>query len=175
MRRLSAVVLVALAAAFALTNSATATNANGNHDHYAFLAGVEPVEGPDTAVAPNGSTVQLTGSGDFNAGPGKSASGGGGYVIKDASGSTVASGSWTVTGVGGFVSYGEGIPQGAPGVFGGQLKLKVSLAGAGDGLLTVTCLLGAPPAGADEGITLILGHGWNFTHSTGGETAFVGL
>jgi hypothetical protein len=175
MRRLAAVGLVALAAAFALTGSATATNANGNHDHYAFLAGVEPVEGPDTAVAPNGSTVQLNGSGEFQAGPGKSASGGGSYVIKDASGSTVASGSWTVTGVGGFVSYGEGIPQGAPGVFGGQLQLQVSLAGAGDGLLTVTCLLGAPPGGADEGITLILGDGWNFTHSTGGETAFVGL
>ena len=43
---------------------------DGNHDHYAFLAGVEPVEGPDMAVAPNGSTVQLNGSGEFQAGPG---------------------------------------------------------------------------------------------------------
>src|SRR6266849_9420430 len=152
MGRLATVVLVVLAAALVLTGGATATNANGNHDHYAFLAGVDPVEGPDTAVAPNGSTVQLSGSGEFKAGPGKSASGGGGYVIKDASGSNVASGSWTVTGIGGFVNYGEGVP----GVFGGQLKLRVSLAGAGDGVLTNTCLQGTPPSGADEGITLIL-------------------
>lgn len=154
--------------------SAMATDANGNHDHYLFLAGVAPIEGPDEAVAPDGSTVSLSGTGEFTAGPNKSASGGGTYTIKNASGATVASGSWTVDGMLGFVSYGDGTPQGLPpNLFGGQAKLHVSLAGAGDGVLTITCLLGSPPGGADEGITLILGHGWNFTKSVEGETVFI--
>lgn len=164
-------VLVVLALAPA---SAMATNANGNHDHYQFSAGAPPVEGPDVAVAPNGSTVTLSGTGEFKAGPNKSASGGGTYTIKNASGETVASGSWTVDGVLGFVSYGNGTPQGTPpNFFGGQAKLHVTLEGAGDGVLTITCLLGSPPKGADEGITLILGGGLNFTKSVEGETLFI--
>jgi hypothetical protein len=168
MRRLAAVGLVLVASVLAMTGVASATNANGNHDHYTFLAGVTPfIEGPDEAVAPNGNTVSLSGSGDFTAGPNKDASGGGTYTIEDASGNTVASGTWTVSGVLGFVSYG-----GADGAFGGQLQLRVSLAGAGDGVLTLTCLVGSPPAGTDEGITLVLGDGWNFTKSVEGQTVF---
>jgi hypothetical protein len=87
----------------------------------------------------------------------------------DASGNTVASGAWTVTGILGFVGY--GCPDGAD--CGGQARFKVTLAGAGDGVPTVPCLVGLPPAGKDEGITLILGQAMNFTQSTGGQTLYV--
>jgi hypothetical protein len=127
-------------------------------------------------MAPNGSTVTLTGSGSFNAGPDNTATGGGTYTIMDASGTTVASGAWTVTGILGFVSYGCGVLAGtpiAPNDCGGQAKFQVILAGAGDGVLTVSCLVGSPPGGKDEGITLILSHGLNFTQSTSGQTDYI--
>lgn len=151
-----------------------ATDANGNHDNYQFVSGMPPVEGPDVASAPNGSTVALQGTGTFHAGPGNTASGGGTYTIKDASGHTLASGAFKVTGVLGFVDYGPGTPQGTPpNIHGGEGKFNVTLAGVGSGVLTVTCLLGSPPAGKNEGVTLILGNGMNFTKSTSGETAYI--
>jgi hypothetical protein len=61
----------------------------------------------------------------------------------------------------------------APNDCGGQAKLQVILAGAGAGVLTVTCLVGSPPGGKAEGITLILSHGWNFTQSTSGQTDYI--
>src|SRR5260370_1134158 len=72
-----------------------ATTDDGNHATYQFYAGVSvpggiAVEGPDKATAHNGSTVTLTGSGIFDAGPGKTASGGGTYTITVAAGTTVA-------------------------------------------------------------------------------------
>jgi len=151
-----------------------ATDANGNHDKYQFVSGMPPVEGPDVAMAANGSTVSLRGTGIFHAGPANTASGSGTYTIMDAAGHTLASGAFTVTDVLGFVDYGSGTPQGFPAnIHGGEGKFDVTLAGVGSGVLTVTCLLGSPPAGKDEGITLILGNGMNFTKSTSGETAFV--
>jgi hypothetical protein len=79
-----------------------------------------------------------------------------------------------VTGILGFVDYGDGTPQGLPAfTHGGQANLRVSFAGAGDGVLTVLCLLGSPPAGKEEGITLVLGQGMNFTKPTSGETVFI--
>ena len=165
--------VLALAALVALPATGQATDARGNHATYQFLAGVPPVEGPDQATAPHGATVDLTGSGTFMAGPGRSASGGGTYTMKDASGNVTSTGTWTVTGMQGFVNYGDGAPQGAPGVNGGQLRLMVALSNGAEGVLTITCLLGSPPAGKDEGVTLVLGQGGQFTKSTGGETAFV--
>jgi len=40
-------------------------------------------------------------------------------------------------------------------------------------VLTIFCLLGSPPAGKEEGITLVLGQGMNFNKPTSGETAFI--
>jgi hypothetical protein len=152
-------------------NRAFADTANGNHNAYLFLLGLGPAEGPDVATAPNGSTVSLTGSGSFTAGPNKTATGSGPYTITTDSGTT--SGTWTVTGILNFVSYGEAIPQGLPGAFGGELKLQVALSGGGTGVLTAFCVLGVPPAGHMEGITLVLGQGMNFVQSTGGQTVFL--
>jgi hypothetical protein len=89
--------------------------------------------------------------------------------------STGGSGTWSVTGVQGFVSYGEAIPQGLPGAFGGETKLKISLDNGATGVLTITCLLGMPPAGKMEGISVILGSGGQFTKPDGGDNIFFGL
>jgi len=157
---------------------ALATDANGNHDTYQVLIGTggttsHPM-GPDVATAPNGSTVSLVASGTFNAGPDKTASGGGTFTIKDPSGHTVASGALTINSVLGFVDYGNGTPEGFPAsTHGGQGKFGVTLAGVGDGVLTVFCLLGSPPPSKEEGITLILGNGMNFTEQTSGETVYI--
>ena len=157
-----------------LLPAAWAQNAHGNHDPYIFLAGVPPIAGPDVAAAPDGSTVSLSGSGSFNAGPNKTASGGGNYTITDSAGNTVASGTWLVVRILGFVDYGNATPEGLPASFhGGEVHLAVSLSGIGNGVLILECLLGTPPAGKDEGIELILGQGLNFTKSTGGETLFI--
>ena len=58
--------------------------------------------------------------------------------------SSGGSGTWSVTGVQYFVSYGEGIPQGLPGTFGGEAKLNITLSNGASGVLTITCLLGSP-------------------------------
>jgi hypothetical protein len=153
-----------------MSGLAAASNANGNHDSYAWIVGVDPPFS-DTAIAPNGSTITMTGNGTFTAGPGKSASGDGTYSLSDGT-----SGTWSVTGVQGFVSYGNATPQGLPDIlFGGEVKLRISLSSGADGVLTITCVLGSPPAGKTEGIAVILGNSGQFTKHDGGDNVFVHL
>jgi hypothetical protein len=168
MRRSFVSAVLALGLLLGLSGPAAASNANGNHNSYIWVVGATTPA--DTAIAPDGSTISMSGTGTLTAGPGKTASGGGTYSL-----STGGSGAWTVTGVQGFVSYGEAIPQGIPGAFGGQTKLKVSLSNGDSGVLTITCLLGVPPAGKMEGITVILGKGGQFTKPDGGNNIFIGL
>ena len=160
---------LALGLLLALSGPAVASDANGNHNSYGWVVGADPPFS-DTAISPDGSTITMSGQGTLKAGPGKTASGGGIYSL-----SSGGSGTWTVTGVQGFVSYGEAIPQDIPGAFGGLTKLKVSLSNGDSGVLTITCLLGVPPAGKMEGITVILGKGGQFTKPDGGDNIFFGL
>jgi hypothetical protein len=171
----------------ALVPTATrAAPASVNHTIYQYFVGAPPVEGPDVSIGPSGSTVTMTGTGQFNAGPNKSVSGGGTYMITDASGATVASGTWTATQMLGFVNYGSGSAQGTPPDFyGGQAQMKVSLSGLGSGVLNINCTLGDPPPGHngvgltpdgdpdEEGIDLHLGSGLNFNREVNGETLFI--
>jgi hypothetical protein len=144
-----------------LTFGIQAQNAHGNHDSYLFVVGAPPVEGPDISTAPNGSTVTLSGTGSFKAGPDKTASGGGTYTIKDGAGTIVAAGAWTVAAILGFVDYGADPSD--PMFHGGEAQFRVSLSGIGEGVLTVECLISSPPpAGKDEGIRLVLGQGFEF-------------
>jgi hypothetical protein len=84
------------------------------------------------------------------------------------------SGSFTVTGIGGFVGYGSAAAQGLPpNLFGGQAQLRVSLDNGSSGVLTVTCELGSRPAGHSEGIAVILGPGGAFTQEVSGNTVFI--
>ena len=166
MRRSFVLAVLALGLLLGLSGPAAATNANGNHNSYGWIVGADPPFS-DTAIAPDGSTITMSGTGTLQAGPGNTASGGGTYSL-----STGGSGTWTVTGVQGFVSYGEAIPQGLTGAFGGETKLRISLDNRTSGVLTITCLLGAPPAGKMEGISVILGSGGQFTKAAGGDNIF---
>jgi hypothetical protein len=163
MRRSYVLVFLALGLLLGLSGPAAASNANGNHTSYNWVVGADPPF-TEMAIAPDGSTITMSGSGTLKAGPGHTATGGGTFSL-----STGGSGTWTATGVQGFVSYGEAIPQGLPGAFGGQAKLKVSLSNGDSGVLTITCLLGSPPPSKVESITVILGRGGQFTKGVPGS------
>jgi len=164
MRHSFVLALLALGLLLGGSGLATASNANGNHDSYIWVVGA--TTGTATAIAPDGSTITMSGDGTMTAGPGNTASGGGTYNL-----SSDGSGTWTVTGIQGFVSYGD---TGSPGFFGGEAKLDITLSNGASGVLTIYCLLGSPPAGKEEGITVILGNGGQFTKQDGGTTVFIG-
>ncbi len=152
--------------------AALATDANGNHGSYLFHIAPGSTGLGAPATAPDGSTVYIQGDGTFQA-PNGSASGGGPYTLKNAAGSTVGSGTWTVDSVRNFVFYGRT----ASGIVAGESKLAVHLTGgplAGDdGTLTIWCVAGglAPPA-KSEGISLVLGQGGEFTQTGFGPNFF---
>jgi hypothetical protein len=148
--------------------SALASDANGNHETYVWVVGATTPS--DTAMAPDGSTITMSGRGFLTAGPGNAARGGGSYSL-----SSGGSGTWTVTGVQGFVSYGPAGPGFPLGLFGGEAKLDITLSNGASGVLTVICVLGSPPGSKMEGITVILGTGGQFTKSVpeSGNTVFI--
>jgi hypothetical protein len=151
--------------------AARATDANGNHATYSWIIGATTPT--DSATAPDGSVIALAGAGAVNAGPNHSASGGGTYSLT--SGGSTTSGTWTADAAQGFVSYGPAGPAFPPGFTGGEAKLKVTLDTGATGVLTITCVLGTPPAGKGEGVTLVLGNGVSseFTQSTEGNNIFI--
>jgi hypothetical protein len=168
MKRAFVLAFVALGLLLGMSETATATDANGNHATYIWVVGADPPF-TDTAIAPDGSTITMSGIGTLTAGPGNTASGGGSYTM-----SSGGSGTWTVTGVQGFVSYGNATPEGLPDFFfGGETKLDVSLSNGESGVLTITCLLGTPPPSKMEGIAVILGSGGQFTKADGGDNIFI--
>ncbi len=146
--------------------SVLAGDANGNHDTYIWVVGATTPS--DTAIAPDGSTITMKGQGTLTAGPENAASGGGTYSL-----SSGGSGTWTATGVLGFVSYGPAAPPLPSFLFGGETKLNISLSNGATGVLTIFCVLGSPPPSKEEGITVILGTGGQFTKQDGGNTVFV--
>ena len=167
MRRSFLLAFLALGLLLGLSGLAAASDANGNHNTYIWIVGADP-PGTETAMAANGSAITMAGSGSLTAGPGSTATGGGTYSL-----SSGRSGTWWVTGVQYFVSYGEGIPQGLPGTFGGETKLNITLSNGASGVLTITCLLGSPPAGKIESISVILGSGGQYTKPVSGDNVFI--
>jgi hypothetical protein len=108
-------------------------------------------------MAPDGSTILLTGNGNLMAGPDGFATGGG--TFKKSSGET---GTFTATDVQGFVSYGTRLPGQSfppPPATGGEAKLRVALSNGESGVLTIFCVIGSPPPSRMEGSTLVLGSG----------------
>ena len=146
--------------------SAMASDANGNHDTYIWVVGATTPS--DTAIAPDGSTITMKGQGTLTAGPDNAASGGGTYSL-----STGGSGTWTATGVLGFVSYGPAAPPLPSILFGGETKLNIRLSNGATGVLTIFCVLGSPPPSKEEGITVVLGAAGQFTKQDGGNTIFI--
>ena len=60
-----------------------------------------------------------------------------------------------------------------PAFTGGEAKLDVTLSNGASGVLTIYCVLGKPPGGKEEGITVILGKNGQFTKQDGGNTIFI--
>ncbi len=124
--------------------------------------------GPNTSKNPSsGNTIQVVGGGSFDTAA-EAVVATGSFAEFDASGSVIAQGSWKATAFVGFVSYGGP----SPGFQGGQLMLTVTLFPKGappqPGVaMSVTCLVGSPPTGAEEGVTVA-----DFTDKTRGATLF---
>jgi hypothetical protein len=160
---------LSLAAIGLSTAPAVAADANGNHEAYKWV-----VAG-DTAVAPDGSTIFIKGTGTLQVGPGGTVTGGGTYSIN--AGPTQ---SWTATAVDGFVSYGTRLPGSTlppPPATGGKATLRVSLSNGQTGVLTIFCIIGSPPPSVGEGIHLILGDGVSseYTDEGHGFTIFIAI
>jgi len=120
----------------------------------------------NTAMDSSGSTIRLTGSGNFDPAAATVVASGS-FTQVNASGSVVARGTWSATHFVSFVSFGG--PH--PGIMGGVLQLTVTLSPQGgppqtDVPMSVTCAVFAPP-GTEEGTTV-----GNFTEKTGGLTLF---
>ncbi len=122
----------------------------------AFLAAVNPDFAPDFALSTaTGDRLQLR--------------------------SLFADGSWIAVGIVSWRSYGNGVPQGLPpNFFGGVLVILIEVHPnlPGDPVLQATlrvdCVLGHPPAGAEEGIQVdVPAFPITFDHEDGGATLFV--
>ena len=122
--------------------------------------------GPNTAEAPTGQTLEMTGSGSFN--PTGPVVASGSFVISSATGAVVARGTWSATAFMGFMGFGG--PN--PGTQGGHLSMTATLFSDGGAplvgqLMSVNCRVNAPPGAGPEGVTI-----GNFTTITHGLTIF---
>jgi hypothetical protein len=166
--------IAAMVLAFSLM-SAVGAAADSGSATYQYLLGVSPIEGPDVAMASDGSTVTITGQGMLSVHP-NSVSGGGDFTIMDSAGNVTASGTWTATSLSSFVSYGCGTLFGnpvPPNYCGGQAMIQVQLSSGQTATLMVYCLVGTPPAGKEEGVRLAIDNGVNFNKQAGGQTLFI--
>lgn len=167
------------------TASAHATTSTGTF-HWDAGAGavcaVAATACPDVATASNGDTVTVRAQGDMNAATG-SASGGGTFVHRNSAGALIGSGTVAATRLIDFSFYGcdgNGVPSF---LCGGRAALAVHLVGhpasnpsatiETDGILWVTCLIGSPPSGVDEGVRLNVKDLINFNQSVSGATLFI--
>jgi hypothetical protein len=184
---LLAVPLLALTAVSAVRMPAWAGAKSGTVD----FGTIESV-----AQAANGDTVDVNGVGSFSLQP-KSASSDAPLVTaafgpvpntfthRAADGTVLAEGTWVPTAVLSYRSYGPataeqiselgGLPDGSEG---GKVMLKVALYVGGvhvhDGILTIVCLLGTPPAHAEEStLLLVQGTEYNFNHVVEGDNIFI--
>src|ERR671924_1663379 len=71
------------------------------------------MEAPNTAQAPNGDQVAITGEGEFQVHP-KAVEAEGEFTHTDAAGTVIASGTWTATKLLAYQSYGCGVVEGDP-------------------------------------------------------------
>jgi hypothetical protein len=135
------------------------------------------LEVPNVAMAPNGDTVAVTGTGTFGVHP-KSASGGGNFTHTFAGGGSLT-GTYMVNGLVDFQPYGCGVVFGEPippDLCGGRVVFDVTLTANGTSLagqLTIYCVIGAPPASAEEGIRLVAPGVLNFNDVVSGENVYI--
>ena len=160
---------------------ADANNASGTWELH--------VDVPNVAMASNGDTLAITGTGVFSTHP-KTVSVTGTFTHNVASGGTVT-GTWTATDLLSFEFYGCGVVPsiGAtlpPTFCGGALKMRVVFTPAGTslsipGIITVFCVIGpqAPPPHdnptqpGEEGITAVVPGIANFNTIVSGMNRYV--
>ena len=159
--------------------------ASANHEHvnYSYHVGDDfagVVHGPDIAMAKNGDTVEIIGSGTLSEDP-DSVTGGGTFTHKNKNGTVIGSGTWNAMRLINFRSFGSGVIQGTPPELeGGRAKIRVHLSPSGggsgfDAVLKLYCKLGDFPSSTEEGIRLYVSHGPKFTEQVSGENVFVRL
>jgi hypothetical protein len=139
------------------------------------------LEVPNTAAAPNGDTVAITGEGEFSVFP-NSVEAEGTFVHMNSNGTVLASGSWEATSLVNYQSYGCGVLFGTPippDLCGGRVLMAVLLTPDGTTLeipamLSVFCVIGDHvPGSAEEGIRLNVPGIINFNDVTGGDNVYV--
>lgn len=179
-RRLMVAALIALAGwAFGTGGVAASSSSFQYHVGDALLASLGfPIN--DSAMADNGDTVVVHGTGTFDT-SGKSATGGGKFVHMAPDGSIRGTGTWTATRLITFQAYGCGA-FGNPSLCGGRAALAVHLVNSThtvslDGILEVNCQVGSPPPGTSEGIRLNVFDLINFNKTVpeSGTTVFIAL
>ncbi|HEY3005718.1 MAG TPA: hypothetical protein VGJ44_25455 [Kribbellaceae bacterium] len=151
---------------------------------------------PSIARADNGDTVELAGEGTFTLQP-KSIDGDAPRIAaafgvvprtfthRDAGGNVLAQGTWEPTAVLSYRSFGPateeqsaefgGLP---PGTEGGKVTMKVALLVGGvhvaNGIITIVCLLGVPPANSEEAtLLLVQDTGLNFNQPLSSDNVFL--
>jgi hypothetical protein len=177
MRRLILFVLGLTAALVLVPTTAVADSAT----HSYVLA----MEEPNFGVAPNGDTIAISGEVDFSVNP-KTAEGSGSFTHRNAGGTVLATGTWQVTGLLDYQSYGCGVVFGnpiPPNFCGGRVAMSVMLKtplGQLPGILTVICVIGPNPPNSivsngdrSEGATLSVPGIINFNHTAGGDNVII--
>jgi hypothetical protein len=139
------------------------------------------MEAPNTAQAPNGDSVAITGEGQFSVHP-KSVEAEGSFTHTDSEGNVLATGTWTATQLLTYQSYGCGVVFGTaipPELCGGRVMMRVLLTPDGTtlqipGILSVYCVIGDKrPSSAEEGVRLVVPGHINFNDVTGGENVYI--
>jgi hypothetical protein len=150
------------------------------------------IEVPNVSQASNGDRVSVTGEGEFAIHP-NSVTASGHFVHTNSSGTVLAAGTWTATGLLEFQPYGCGVVHnfptpGAttplpPDFCGGAVKMTVNLTPNGTtlsipGTLTVFCIIGPnPPNNHDdptgEGIHLLVPGIANFNEIVSGMNVYI--
>jgi hypothetical protein len=161
-------------------------SAGATPSKYAFHTGdgFEGIASPDVSAASNGDTVTIRAAGQFHVASHK-ASGTGTFEHRTAGGELLASGTFTVTSVSSFSSFGCGVAGGEPfpaDFCGGYAVLPIHIvahpASGGTAefgaVFTITCVVGDHvPTGAEEAVTVDVPGVVNFDRPVSGENLFV--
>jgi hypothetical protein len=181
MRRLLTPALALALGMLAFAPAAVATNQHATFELH--------LEVPNVAMASNGDTLAITGSGMFSTHP-KTVTASGAFTHHVAGGATLT-GTWTATdllslhfyGCGSIPSIGATLP---PNFCGGAVKMRVTFSPAGTsmtlpGIITVFCVIGpkAPPPHdnptqtGEEGMTAVVPSVANFNKIVSGMNLYV--
>jgi hypothetical protein len=186
MRRLLATLAIAGLAVAALAAPASAKHSTAKFDIHTGDGFVALEPGPDVAKAPNGDTVAVVFTGALDAGA-RTATASGTFEHRNRSGTLLASGEITATGLTTFQAYGCGVAGGdpiPPDFCGGRALIPIhivahpgsdpSASAELNGTLEINCGVGPnPPNGQGEGVRVVVPGVINFNKSVSGENIFV--